>query len=85
MRPTVALAGLGQDNRFRLPKPVVLGRFQRYGVAWHDTAASGAIRLRLALDGPGRVQRLRQDRRRYWRDAGPERTGYAIGSSEPDR
>lgn len=85
VRPTVAVAGLGHDNRFRLPKPVVLGRYQRYGVAWHDTAGSGAIQLRLALDGPGPVQRLRQDRRRYWRDAGPERTGYAIGSSEPDR
>ena len=85
VRPTLALAGLGQDNRFRMPKPVVLGRYQRYGVAWHDTAGSGAIRLRLGVHGPGPVHRLRQERPRYWRDAGPDRTGYAIGSSEPDR
>lgn len=85
VRPAVALAGLGHDNRFRLPKPIVLGRYQRYGVAWYDTAGSGAIQLRLARAGPGPVRQLRQDRPRYWRDAGPERTGYAIGSSEPDR
>lgn len=85
VHPTIALAALGRDNRFRLPRPVVLGRYERYGVAWHDTAGSGAIRVRLGGQGAGPVQRLRQDRRRYWRDAGPDRTGYASGSSEPQR
>lgn len=85
VRPSVALVAIGHDNRFRLPKPIVLGRYDRYGVALHDTATSGAIRLRLGRAGPGPVWRLRQERRRYWRDAGPDATGYASGSSEPDR
>lgn len=85
VRPRLALLPVGHDNRFRLPKPVVLGRYARYGVVVHDTATSGAIGLRLGADGPGPVARLRQDRRRYWRDAGPDGTGYAIGRTEPDR
>lgn len=85
VRPRVGLAATGHDNRFRLPKPVVLRRYERYRVELHDTAGSGAIHLRLGQGGVGPVGRLRLDRRRYWRDAGPDGTGYAIGSSEPDR
>jgi competence protein ComEC len=85
VRPRLALLPVGHDNRFRLPKPVVLDRYARYGVVVHDSAGSGAIGLRLGAAGPGPVARLRQDRRRYWRDAAPDRTGYAIGRTEPDR
>ncbi len=85
VRPVVGLLAVGQDNRFGLPKPRVLARHARYGVVLHDSAGRGAIRLRLGPDGPGRVHGLRQERRRYWRDAGPDATGYASGRSEPDR
>lgn len=85
VRPRIGLLAVGQDNRFGLPKIRVLQRHDRYGVSLHDTAGRGAIRLRLGLEGPGPVHGLRQDRRRYWRDAGPGGTGYAIGRSEPDR
>ncbi|MCX7034922.1 MAG: DNA internalization-related competence protein ComEC/Rec2 [Arenimonas sp.] len=85
VRPSLGLLAVGLDNRFGLPRPIVAGRYARYRVPVLDTAHAGAIHLRL---GPGGVQvhqRMRQDRRRYWRDAGPGAAGYAIGSPEPDR
>lgn len=84
VRPRVALLAVGQENRFGLPKPKVLARYERYGVEVLDTANSGAIALRLGKDGVRVNLRLRQDRRRYWRHAGPGGTGYAIGGHEPE-
>lgn len=84
VRPTLALIPVGSDNRFGMPRPIVLRRYERYGVTLHDTAGSGAIDLRLGQRVELR-QRQRQDRPRYWRHAGPDRSGYAIGSPEPDR
>jgi competence protein ComEC len=84
VRPTLGLVPVGHDNRFRLPRPIVLDRYARYGVTLFDTAGSGAIDLRLGQRVELR-QRLRQDRPRYWRHAGPDRSGYAIGGPEPDR
>lgn len=85
VRPAIGLVAVGHANRFGLPKDIVRDRHARYGVALHDTAGSGAIRLRLGPGGAGLRQRLRHDRPRYWRDAGPGGSGYAIGSPEPDR
>lgn len=85
VRPQLGLVPVGHDNRFRLPKPIVLGRYERYAVPLHDSAGSGAIHLRLGEGGLQLRQRLRQDRPRYWRHAGPDGSGYAIGSPEPDR
>lgn len=85
VRPTLGLVAVGQDNRFGLPKAIVLGRYLRYRTALLDTARAGAIHVRLGPDGVQVRQRMRQDRRRYWRDAGPGGSGYAIGSPEPDR
>jgi competence protein ComEC len=85
VRPALGLVAVGRDNRFGLPKDIVLGRYARYGAPLLDTAASGAIHLRLGPDGVQVREKMRQDRRRYWRDAGPGGSGYAIGSPEPDR
>ncbi len=85
VRPAVGLVAIGHDNRFGLPKPIVRGRYQRYRTTLFDTASAGAIHLRLGPDGAQVRQRMRQDRRRYWRDAAPGASGYAIGSPEPDR
>ena len=85
VRPSLGLVAVGQDNRFGLPRAIVRDRYARYRVPLLDSARAGAIHVRL---GPGGVQVLeqrRQDRRRYWRDAGPGGSGYAIGSPEPDR
>lgn len=85
VRPSLGLVAVGRDNRFGLPKAIVRDRYARYRVPLLDSADAGAIHLRL---GPGGVhvrEKMRQDRRRYWRDAGPGGSGYAIGSPEPDR
>jgi competence protein ComEC len=84
VRPALGLIPVGHGNRFGMPRPIVLRRYERYGVQLHDTAGSGAIDLRLGQRAELR-QRLRQDRPRYWRHTGPDRSGYAIGSPEPDR
>ncbi|GAB2501872.1 DNA internalization-related competence protein ComEC/Rec2 [Arenimonas alkanexedens] len=85
VRPTVGLLAVGEGNRFGLPKPRVLDRYDRYTVALHDSAGSGAITVRLGADGPRLRQRLRQDRPRYWRHAAPGGAGYAYGRQEPER
>ncbi|MBP6596887.1 MAG: DNA internalization-related competence protein ComEC/Rec2 [Arenimonas sp.] len=85
VRPRLALLAVGHGNRFGLPKPAVLARYERYEVAMVDTASSGAIGLRLGQRGFQLQQRMRQDQRRYWRHAGPDRSGYANGGAEPDR
>lgn len=79
VRPRIALLPVGHDNRFDLPAPVVLGRYERYGVELLDTAAQGAIRARLGPDGVQITGRHRADHPRYWRHAPPGGTGYAIG------
>jgi len=85
VRPALGLVAVGKDNRFGLPADIVARRYARYRVPLLDTAHAGAIHLRLGADGVQVRQRMRQDRPRYWRDAGPGATGYAVGSPEPDR
>ena len=85
LRPSLGLVAVGHANRFGLPKAVVSSRYRRYRVPLLDTASAGAIHLRLGPRGVQVHQRLRQDRRRYWRDAGRGAAGYAIDGPEPDR
>ncbi|KAA2284432.1 DNA internalization-related competence protein ComEC/Rec2 [Arenimonas fontis] len=83
VRPRLALLSAGRDNRFGFPKPVVLGRYARYGVGLLDSAGHGSLRIRLGPAGVEVRERFRLDRPRYWRHAGG---GYAIGGPpEPDR
>ena len=84
-RPRIALMSVGRDNRFGLPDAIVLGRYDRYQVALHDTAGSGAIHVRLGAGGARVVERLRHDRPRYWRDPPPAGAGYADAVSGTDR
>ena len=79
VRPTLGLLPVGHDNRFGLPKQIVLDRYDRYATQLLDSATSGAVRLRLGHDGVRVLERLRQDRPRYWRHAPAGGTGYAIG------
>lgn len=85
VRPAVGLLAVGEGNRFGLPKPGVIARYDRYAVSLYDSAGSGAITVRLGPEGPRLRQRLRQDRPRYWRHATPGGAGYAIGRQEPER
>jgi competence protein ComEC len=66
--PTTALLGVGHRNRFDLPRPDVMQRYAAAGVAVHDSAAGGAIRLRLGRDGVGSVLRRREQEARLWRE-----------------
>ncbi|WP_374602432.1 DNA internalization-related competence protein ComEC/Rec2 [Arenimonas sp.] len=79
VRPTLGLLPVGHDNRFGLPKQIVLDRYERYGTRLLDTATFGAVRLRLGADGVQVLETLRRDRPRYWRHAPAGGTGYAIG------
>ena len=85
VRPLLGLVAAGQDNRFGLPKAIVLDRYARYRAPLLDSAGAGAIHLRLGPGGVRVLETMRQDRRRYWRGAGSGGSGYAVGSPEPDR
>ena len=84
-RPRIGLLAVGRDNRFGLPDAIVLRRYDRYRVDVHATADAGAIHVRLGAGGARIVERLRLDRRRYWRDAVPADAGYAGAVSGTDR
>ncbi|MBC2678247.1 DNA internalization-related competence protein ComEC/Rec2 [Pseudomonas sp. CFBP 8758] len=66
VRPQAALISRGHGNTFGHPHASVLARFQALGIATHDTAEDGALRVRLGTFGP--VQRQRSQRR-FWREA----------------
>ncbi|BAQ73483.1 DNA internalization-related competence protein ComEC/Rec2 [Pseudomonas sp. Os17] len=65
LRPTAVLISRGRGNAFGHPHAEVLARYRRLGVAVHDSADQGALKLRLGTFGP--VQSLRAQRR-FWRD-----------------
>ncbi len=66
--PRYALIPAGYRNRFRLPAPDVLRRYDEAGIRYYNTARHGAISLRIdgrgAYSGP---RSYREESRRYWR------------------
>jgi competence protein ComEC len=66
--PELALIGVGHRNRFDLPRADVVQRYTDAGVPVLDTAASGAIRLRLGATGIAGVERWRARDRHFWRE-----------------
>ncbi|GAB1618861.1 DNA internalization-related competence protein ComEC/Rec2 [Pseudomonas sp. NGC7] len=65
--PRGVLISRGRNNGFGHPHAQVLERYRRHGLAIHDTAVEGA--LRLVLGGQGDVEGVR-GQRRFWREAG---------------
>ncbi|HDS1735557.1 DNA internalization-related competence protein ComEC/Rec2 [Pseudomonas sp. BP8] len=63
--PRGALISRGMHNGFGHPHPQVIERYQRHGLAIHDTAVEGALRLRLGSNGEVQGQR---SQRKFWRD-----------------
>lgn len=63
--PRGVLISRGRHNGFGHPHASVLARYRRHGIAVHDTALHGALRLRLGSGGE--VHRLRAEHR-FWRD-----------------
>ena len=86
VRPTLALLSAGRGNRFDLPAPRAMDRYDRYRVRVLDSMGQGALHLRLDDRGVRVLEAFRPDRRRWWRHAG-DPAGYAIGDpdSDPDR
>nr|WP_281377947.1 DNA internalization-related competence protein ComEC/Rec2 [Chiayiivirga flava] len=65
--PQLALVASGHRNRFGLPRAEVLARYRRRGIALLDTAAAGAVHVRLG--GGVHVREARRiDRPRPWRE-----------------
>ena len=66
LQPAAALISRGQGNAFGHPHPTVLSRYRQRGMAFHDIAEQGAIRLQLGQFKPAWT--MRQERR-FWRPA----------------
>lgn len=65
VQPRYALLPVGYRNRYRHPHPEVVARYRERGITLLDTAASGAISLRLDAAGSAPT-RYRDSHRRYW-------------------
>jgi len=69
LRPNIAIASTGYNNRWGFPKDRVRQRWEGVGARVLDTGMSGAVSLRMCKDGGIQSIRLeRQQRRRFWHD-----------------
>jgi competence protein ComEC len=67
LRPTLAIASAGHENRWGFPKPDIVRRWKFAGSRVLTTAKSGAISFGFCRDKPvGPVIQWRQERRRFW-------------------
>ena len=70
--PELAIVSAGYRNRWGLPKPHIVRRWQAAGAELLNTATSGAVSLRLcAAGGIQKVRLDRKQRHRFWREGGP--------------
>ncbi|MDH5512532.1 MAG: DNA internalization-related competence protein ComEC/Rec2, partial [Gammaproteobacteria bacterium] len=63
--PRHVLFPVGYRNRYRHPHPDVARRYAERGIQLHDSAAAGALEIRLLAGGPV-VSAYRDRHRRYW-------------------
>ena len=64
-----AVASAGFDNRWGMPKPDVVARWQATGATVRTTADEGALSYRLCRDSPAELRRRgRVDARKIWHD-----------------
>jgi competence protein ComEC len=85
VHPAIAVASVGADNRFGMPRPEVVARYRESGARVLSTAEGGALSFRL---GPGGLRLRgvrRRDQPRYWRERPAAGAGYAIGDVVADR
>lgn len=72
LSPRVALVSAGFDNRWSLPRPEVVERWERSGARVFNTATSGAVRARMCADtGLDAVAGHRVAARKYWHEPAP--------------
>jgi competence protein ComEC len=68
--PRGVLISRGRNNKFGHPHPLVMARYQWFGIKAYDSAELGAITLRLgAYAQPHALPHAEAHRRRFWRDA----------------
>jgi competence protein ComEC len=67
IKPRYALFSVGYLNRWHLPNPAVLTRYQERGVAIYRTDRQGALRMILGVDGPRGPWLARRQLKAYWR------------------
>lgn len=69
VQPAYALFSTGFHNRFHFPHQIVLNRYQRLGAKIYNTAAEGAITLKLnALNKKIEVETYYEKNHRFWWD-----------------
>lgn len=71
LRPRLALASLRSASREAEPLREVMARYAAIGTAWLDTAAAGAITLRLPASGPRQTSVCRAGRIGAWAAGAP--------------
>ncbi|WP_416770042.1 DNA internalization-related competence protein ComEC/Rec2 [Pseudomonas sp. RHF3.3-3] len=64
LAPRAVLISRGRGNSFGHPHPQVMARYQALGMAVHDSAEQGAVRLVLGAFGDAQSQR---EDKRFWR------------------
>lgn len=67
--PSVALASAGYRNAFHHPSPALQERLRQAGIPWWNTAASGALMVRMTGEGRPQLQTFRQVSPHYWQDS----------------
>ena len=83
--PRWAVMSTGAENRFHLPRPEVIERYEHAGARILDTAETGALRFRIDASGAHLLSSRRQDHPRYWREPVALGSGYAIANRQVDR
>ena len=69
LAPSLVIVAAGFGNRWGLPDPVVVRRWQQVGAEVLNTAESGAIRFEACANaGVGPVYRERPAKRRIWHE-----------------
>ena len=67
LRPSIALVSAGYRNRWDLPLPEIVSRWESGGASVYSTAAHGAIGIRICSEtGIQRLDLHREARRRIW-------------------
>lgn len=68
VRPQLALVSAGYRNGFRHPGAKVLARLEAARIPWRNTAASGALTLRLDAGGLLQFDEFRRTSGRWWQN-----------------
>jgi len=67
LAPSLAIVSAGFGNRWGFPKSDVVERWQSVGARTMNTARSGAIEIKVTVDGPQTPREYRDSHKAYWR------------------